>query len=66
MITQDDTMFFNDVALCSAGSGAVVLDTAVGKTMAESLGDKKHSSTKTMELSRQGKALILQSGGSLH
>ena len=41
MITQDDTMFFNDVALCSAGSGAVVLDTAVGKAMAESLGDKK-------------------------
>ena len=41
MITQDDTMFYNDVALCSAGSGAVVLDTEVGKAMAASLGDKK-------------------------
>jgi len=41
MITQDDTMFFNDVALCSVGSGAVVLDTNVGKAMAESLGEKK-------------------------
>ena len=41
MITQDDTMFYNDVALCSVGSGAVVLDTEVGKAMAASLGEKK-------------------------
>ena len=41
MITQDDTMFYNDVALCSAGSGAVVLDTEVGKAMATALGEKK-------------------------
>ena len=41
MITQDDTMFYNDVALCSAGSGAVVLDAEVGKAMAASLGEKK-------------------------
>lgn len=41
MITQDHTMFYNDVALCSDGSGAVVLDLEVGRKMAESLGDKK-------------------------
>lgn len=41
MITQDDTMFFNDVALCSVGSGAVVLDAEVGQAMASALGDKK-------------------------
>ncbi len=41
MITQDATMFYNDVALCDEGSGAVVLDTAVGAAMAASLGDKK-------------------------
>ena len=41
MITQDSTMFYNDVALCSDGSGAVVLDAAVGAAMAKSLGDKK-------------------------
>ena len=41
MITQDHTMFYNDVALCNDGSGAVVLDTEVGRKMAESLGDKK-------------------------
>lgn len=41
MITQDHTMFYNDVALCSDGSGAVVLDTEVGRKMAEALGDKK-------------------------
>tara|TARA_B100000686_G_C16793802_1_gene980747 strand:+ start:2065 stop:2892 length:828 start_codon:yes stop_codon:yes gene_type:complete len=41
MITQDDTMFYNDVALCSVGSGAVVLDAEVGKSMAAALGDKK-------------------------
>ncbi len=41
MISQDSTMFYNDVALCSAGSGAVVLDTAVGAEMAEALGHRK-------------------------
>ena len=35
MISQDSTMFYNDVALCDAGAGAVVLDTAVGAAMAE-------------------------------
>ena len=64
MITQDDTMFFNDVAMCSAGSGAVVLDTAVRKTMAEALGNKKALFIKTMALLLQAKALILQCGGS--
>ena len=64
MITQDDTMFFNDVAMCSAGSGAVVLDTAVGKAMAEALGNKKLLFIKTMALLLQAKALILQCGGS--
>ncbi len=41
MITQDSTMFYNDVAMCSDGSGAVVLDVEVGKKMAASLGDRK-------------------------
>ncbi len=41
MITQDDTMFYNDVALCSVGSGAVVLDAEVGQAMAAALGEKK-------------------------
>ena len=41
MISQDATMFFNDIALCSEGSGAVVLDTAVGRAMGKALGDKK-------------------------
>lgn len=41
MITQDSTMFYNDVAMCNVGSGAVVLDTAVGAEMAASLGTKK-------------------------
>ena len=41
MITQDATMFYNDVAMCNDGSGAVVLDQEVGRKMAESLGDKK-------------------------
>ncbi len=41
MITQDHTMFYNDVAMCSEGSGAVVLDLEVGRKMAEALGDKK-------------------------
>jgi len=41
MISQDATMFFNDIALCSEGSGAVVLDTAVGQAMGKALGNKK-------------------------
>ncbi len=41
MITQDATMFYNDVALCNDGSGAVVLDAEVGRKMAEALGDNK-------------------------
>ena len=41
MISQDATMFYNDVALCDAGSGAVVIDTGVSRAMAESLGKKK-------------------------
>jgi ribulose-5-phosphate 4-epimerase/fuculose-1-phosphate aldolase len=41
MLTQDHTMFYNDVALHSDGGGAVVLDPEDGAKMAESLGDKK-------------------------
>ena len=41
MISQDSTMFYNDVAMCDAGAGAVVLDTAVGAAMAEALGPRK-------------------------
>ena len=41
MISQDSTMFYNDVALCTDGSGAVVIDTEVSKKMAEALGSKK-------------------------
>ena len=41
MISQDSTMFYNDVALCTDGSGAVVIDTEVSKKMAEALGTKK-------------------------
>lgn len=41
MITQDSTMFYNDVAMSSAGSGAVVLDSKVGAQMAADLGSKK-------------------------
>lgn len=41
MITQDHTMFYNDVALCDAGSGAVVVDTEVSAQMAAALGDRK-------------------------
>lgn len=41
MISQDATAFFNDVALCNAGSGAVVLDLEVGRQMAEALGHRK-------------------------
>ena len=58
------TPCFSDVAMCSAGSGAVVLDTAVGKTMAEALGNKKLLFIKTMALLLQAKAVILQCGGS--
>jgi ribulose-5-phosphate 4-epimerase/fuculose-1-phosphate aldolase len=41
MISQDSTAFYNDVAMCSDGSGAVVIDTEVSRKMAEALGDKK-------------------------
>lgn len=41
MISQDTTMFYNDVALCDAGSGAVVVDTEVSRQMAHALGGKK-------------------------
>ena len=41
MISQDATMFYNDIALCNEGSGTVVLDTAVGRAMGKALGDKK-------------------------
>jgi len=41
MISQDATMFYNDVALCSDGSGAVVIDTEVSRKMAAALGRKK-------------------------
>tara|TARA_R110000823_G_scaffold47903_16_gene121956 strand:- start:48913 stop:49701 length:789 start_codon:yes stop_codon:yes gene_type:complete len=41
MISQDATMFYNDVALCTDGSGAVVVDTDVSRRMCESLGQKK-------------------------
>jgi len=41
MISQDDTMFYDDVSLCSDGSGAVVLSTDVSKAMAASLGERK-------------------------
>ncbi len=41
MISQDATMFYNDVSLCNAGSGAVVLDVEIGNRMAEALGQRK-------------------------
>ncbi|MFK8019992.1 MAG: class II aldolase/adducin family protein [Pseudomonadales bacterium] len=41
MISQDATMFYNDVALCDDGSGAVVVDTEVSRKMGVSLGQKK-------------------------
>ncbi len=41
MISQDATAFYNDIALCNAGSGAVVLDLETGRQMAEALGDRK-------------------------
>lgn len=41
MISQDHTMFYNDVAYCSAGSGTPVVDTEISGQMAADLGDKK-------------------------
>lgn len=41
MISQDATAFYNDVALCNVGSGAVVVDTEISRQMAEALGTKK-------------------------
>lgn len=41
MISQDATMFYEDVAHCDAGSGAVVLDLEVSGAMAAALGDRK-------------------------
>jgi len=41
MISQDATMFYDDVALCDAGSGAVVLDLEVSGAMARALGNRK-------------------------
>ena len=41
MISQDSTMFYNDVAMTSVGGGAVVLDLEVGAKMGEALGTKK-------------------------
>ncbi|MEM8498551.1 MAG: class II aldolase/adducin family protein [Pseudomonadota bacterium] len=41
MISQDATMFYNDVALCDDGSGAVVASTDVSKKMGVALGQKK-------------------------
>ena len=41
MISQDATMFYDDVAMTSEGGGAVVLDLEVGRAMGEALGSKK-------------------------
>jgi len=41
MISQDATMFYDDIVLHSEGGGAVVFDPAVGAGMAASLGSKK-------------------------
>jgi ribulose-5-phosphate 4-epimerase/fuculose-1-phosphate aldolase len=41
MISQDATMFYNDVAMTAVGGGAVVLDLEVGEAMGAALGDKK-------------------------
>lgn len=41
MISQDHTMFYNDVAMCNDGSGAVVVTTEVSSKMAQALGTKK-------------------------
>ncbi len=40
-ISQDTCMFYNDVALCAEGGGAIVLDTSGGEAIATALGDKK-------------------------
>jgi len=41
MITQDHTMFHNDIAYCTAGSGQPVVDLEISAQMAAALGDKK-------------------------
>ena len=41
MISQDHTMFYNDVAYCKVGSGTPVVDTEISSQMAAALGDKK-------------------------
>ncbi len=41
MISQDATMFYNDIAMTSEGGGAVVLDLEVGRAMAGALGERK-------------------------
>ncbi|MGY9081925.1 MAG: class II aldolase/adducin family protein [Acidimicrobiales bacterium] len=41
MITQDHTMFYNDVAYCKVGSGTPVVDIETSSQMAAALGDKK-------------------------
>ncbi len=41
MISQDATMFYDDVAMTAVGGGAVVLDAEVGAAMARALGGKK-------------------------
>lgn len=41
MITQDSTMFYNDVGYTAVGGGAVVLDVETGEQLAGALGDKK-------------------------
>jgi ribulose-5-phosphate 4-epimerase/fuculose-1-phosphate aldolase len=41
MISQDATMFYDDVAMTAVGGGAVVLDLGVGRAMGEALGDNK-------------------------
>jgi len=41
MITQDATMFYNDIGYTAVGGGAVVLDVETGNELAKALGDKK-------------------------
>lgn len=41
MITQDHTMFYNDIAYCDVGSGTPVVDLEISSQMAKALGDKK-------------------------
>ncbi len=41
MISQDATMFYDDIAMTAEGGGAVVLDLEVGKKLAAALGNKK-------------------------